>query len=205
MRPRRSALVGSALLLFAMPVAAQLAVHDGVADDAAPSLTLSGTAGGERPWWERITVEEVSEDPVEGGDEGTVRPMQERVVSLVVPSDFSFETDSAELTSAGTEAIIGLLPQLRGAVRIVVSGCTDPRGSEAHNQALGLARAEASVVALAAHGVPAEVLVAESWGASHLTSRTQGQDEKEWLASNRRVVITVTTTKPDVPDVVDPA
>jgi len=179
--------------LFSLPVLLQAATRDDETDKVA-RLEVSGSAANEQPWWEQVIIEEVGGDDRRGGSEEPYVPIL-RVYSFVVPSDFSFTTDSAELTDAGSTALVALVPLLTDALQIEVAGCTDPRGSESHNYNLGLARGEASVAVLVAHGVSADRLNAVSWGASQLTPRVEGQDEDEWLASNRRVVITVTTTQ----------
>lgn len=82
-----------------------------------------------------------------------------------------FETDSWRIRAVDTaalRAIAARLVEMPGAVVLV--GYCDPRGSKAHNDTLGLRRAEAVRNWLVVAGVPAERLQVESRGETALLS-----------------------------------
>lgn len=184
-------MAAAAVVLFAAPVAVQYAMRDEPSPAASPPLMLEQLAAGERPWWETIEVE--VDEPDAPADPST--PAGPTLTTFTVPSDFSFAPGSAELTPAGVEALLAILPELNGATVIEVAGCTDHRGSPDYNLDLGQQRADAVAALFAANGVPVSVVQTTSWGATRPVERRDGQPEEEWLAANRRVVITVTTVE----------
>ncbi|MBM3315911.1 OmpA family protein [candidate division WOR-3 bacterium] len=94
-----------------------------------------------------------------------------------------FETDSWRILPADTgrlRAAAAALREMTG--RVVLEGHCDPRGTEAHNYALGLRRAEVVRDWLVRAGVSAERLLVQSRGESGLLS---SRPEEYW--KDRRV------------------
>ncbi|QTD31475.1 OmpA family protein [Pseudomonas fluorescens] len=108
-----------------------------------------------------------------------------------------------DISSSGRKAIGELIAQLhRDQVdlnRIQVVGHTDPVGSEAGNQILGLKRANTVRRLLIDGGLPAANLSASSAGSSELIIQGCGYDRvaerNECNAPNRRVVVRVDISK----------
>lgn len=83
-----------------------------------------------------------------------------------VAQPLHFHTDSTELTPLGQEAFRQLLDLLReeGNPRITLVGHTDERGSDAHNDALSLRRAQRIAELLVAAGYAREAIRVEGRG-----------------------------------------
>lgn len=112
-------------------------------------------------------------------------------------SDVLFAFDSARLT-AEAEAALRRTAELAAQAesgRITVVGHTDSVGEDAYNLALSRRRAEAVAQWLAASGgVPADRLHAEGRGEAEPAApnaTTDGQDDPEGRARNRRVVVAI--------------
>ena len=102
--------------------------------------------------------------------------------------DIKFAHDSAVIAdSAPLEALVPKLlsNEFRGR-RILIAGHTDRTGSDAHNQRLSIARAQAVRDHFTRRGVPAEVLLVQGFGAQRPIEGTDPADP-----ANRRVVISV--------------
>lgn len=101
-----------------------------------------------------------------------------------------FPTSSHALHERGTKILDELVACERagglGDYRLRVVGFTDPRGSEAWNQALGLDRARAVARYLLRHGMPEERLMLDSVGENHAL----GTGPESWYY-DRRVEITL--------------
>ena len=72
--------------------------------------------------------------------------------------------------------------------KIVVEGHTDSVGSDASNQELSMARAQSVVGFLTSHGVPADRVTAQGFGASRPVADNKSPEGR---ANNRRVEIIV--------------
>ena len=112
-------------------------------------------------------------------------------------SDVLFAFDSARLT-AEAEAALRRTAELAAQAesgRITVVGHTDAVGEDVYNLALSRRRAEAVAQWLAASGgVPADRLHAEGRGEAEPAApnaTTDGQDDPEGRARNRRVVVAI--------------
>lgn len=128
----------------------------------------------EVPWWERIDEQH--------GPETT---------TYVVPADILFDVDSTSIRADGREQLVGLASQLVAARDVLVRGHTDGTGSPAHNDELGLGRAEAGRRALADAGVPTAIIRTESVGAREPVADESGPDPASARARNRRIEIVV--------------
>jgi len=112
-------------------------------------------------------------------------------------SDVLFAFDSARLTAEAEAALrrTAELAAQAGSGRITVVGHTDAVGEDAYNLALSRRRAEAVAQWLAASGgVPADRLHAEGRGEAEPAApnaTTDGQDDPEGRARNRRVVVAI--------------
>jgi len=112
-------------------------------------------------------------------------------------SDVLFAFDSARLTAKAEAALrrTAELAAQAGSGRITVVGHTDAVGEDAYNLALSRRRAEAVAQWLAASGgVPADRLRAEGRGEAEPAApnaTTDGQDDPEGRARNRRVVVAI--------------
>lgn len=76
---------------------------------------------------------------------------------------------------------------------IVVIGYTDPRGSAAYNEQLGMQRAETVAAAIVAQGIARERVFVKSYGESKATDSMSEAD----MARDRRVTVRVAQPKGD--------
>jgi OOP family OmpA-OmpF porin len=104
----------------------------------------------------------------------------------LVISDFTFEFDSAQLTSAGRRYLDKMAAMLRGQPELTVEiiGHTDSLGAETYNQELSQARAESVLNYLADNGVEHARLTATGRGESQPVA---SNETDEGRARNRRV------------------
>ena len=104
----------------------------------------------------------------------------------LVISDFTFEFDSAQLTSAGRRYLDKMAAMLRGQPELTVEiiGHTDSLGAETYNQELSQARAESVLNYLADKGVEHARLTATGRGESQPVA---SNETEEGRARNRRV------------------
>lgn len=104
---------------------------------------------------------------------------------------------SADISREGREAIAQLASSLKtpsaAQRRIVVTGFTDPIGTEESNMRLGQLRADAIKQLLINYGISAELITAQSMGASQVNKQCDGPRKKQisCYASERRVIISV--------------
>lgn len=115
-------------------------------------------------------------------------------------SDLLFRFGSAnsnDISAQGREALSSFASMLKkenAAQRhIIVTGFTDPIGSDSSNMALGQRRAEAVKALLIAQGMNAANITAQSMGESQVDTNCSGslQEQKACYASERRVIISV--------------
>jgi OOP family OmpA-OmpF porin len=106
-----------------------------------------------------------------------------------------------DISRSGRSAILELITQLNQdhakLERVEVVGHTDPIGSDAANQALGLKRAQTIRRLLIDGGLPAQAMVARSAGSSEpVTDKCFGGKTEQVAcnAPNRRVVVRVDVT-----------
>lgn len=124
---------------------------------------------------------------------GVVVEEMETALRFNVPVHFGF--DRADLDTRAHEILdrfAGVAREHYPAARITVEGFTDPAGSAAYNQRLGMRRAQAVREALVRGGIPSEQVVAVSYGESAerlVAPGTQGPGTEGW--ENRRVVLVI--------------
>lgn len=105
-----------------------------------------------------------------------------------------FDTDSAELTSAGEAAMQGLfaaLAEYKGITDVSVAGHTDSRGADEYNQALSERRAQ-TVADVIASQYPDVRIDVQGMGE---TAPVASNDTAEGRQLNRRVEVEVTATR----------
>ncbi len=101
-----------------------------------------------------------------------------------------FDTDSAKLrpdSLPALDAVLGLIRRKPGS-RWIISGHTDNQGNADHNQTLSERRADSVVAWLKAHGVSANQLVAQGFGA---TRPVADNSTASGRALNRRVEVAI--------------
>lgn len=99
-----------------------------------------------------------------------------------------FDTDSAKLrpdSLPALNAVLGLIKNHPGS-RWIISGHTDNQGSDAHNQPLSEQRAGAVIAWLVAHGLKANQMVPQGFGASRPVADNATANGR---ALNRRVEV----------------
>ncbi len=113
---------------------------------------------------------------------------------VVLSSDALFDFDKSSLKPEGKKNIDDLLAKMKGQNYEVVlaTGHTDSVGSDAYNQKLSLARAEAVKAHMVSKGLPADKIRVEGKGKSKPIA---SNDTEEGRAKNRRVEITLTPAK----------
>jgi OOP family OmpA-OmpF porin len=105
-----------------------------------------------------------------------------------------FDTNSADLNSAGTSAMDSMfsaLAEYKGITGITVAGHTDSRGTEEYNQALSEQRAATVAAAIAARYADSRIDV-QGMGES---SPVASNDTAEGRQLNRRVEVEITATR----------
>jgi OOP family OmpA-OmpF porin len=114
-------------------------------------------------------------------------------VKRTLSADALFDFDSAQLTRAGTLAVLELAKALPHAAQVRIVGHTDRFGSPAYNASLSQRRAEA-VRQLLVTAAPSATIDAEGVGSNEPVVTCPGpQSDRtiKCLAPNRRVVVTV--------------
>lgn len=122
-------------------------------------------------------------------------PPSPQTTRVTLSADALFDFDKAGLKPGGTGKLDDLVNSIKGAnVEVIVAmGHTDSIGTEAYNQKLSLARAEAVKAYLVSKGIDGKLI------------RTEGRGESQPVASNataegrslnRRVEIEVTEARP---------
>lgn len=103
-----------------------------------------------------------------------------------------FETGSAKIDMAKSEDQLNNMVEVLKAfpkVKLKIGGYTDNTGSEAANQKLSAARAEAVVAYLVGKGIDKARLTGEGYGSQHPVA---SNDTEEGRAQNRRIAVRVT-------------
>jgi outer membrane protein OmpA-like peptidoglycan-associated protein len=111
-------------------------------------------------------------------------------ISLVMPGDVTFETDSASLDPKFFSVLdsVGLVLDEYKSTLVSVAGHTDSTGSAEHNQALSERRASTVAIYLQGRGVATERLAAVGYGENRPVA---DNNTAEGRAKNRRVEITL--------------
>jgi len=146
-------------------------------------------------------IEEVAEaapEPVAEVEETVVAeapaPNPGKIDTRQFSEEALFDTESAELTSAGEAAMTGLftaLSEYKGITDVSVTGYTDSRGEESYNQALSERRAQTIADVIAAQ-YPEVRIDVQGLGES---SPVASNDTAEGRQLNRRVEVEVTATR----------
>jgi outer membrane protein OmpA-like peptidoglycan-associated protein len=110
---------------------------------------------------------------------------------LNLAADTSFDFDKAVLKDDGKAKLDGLVAGLKGVAIdvVIVVGHTDSKGSDAYNQRLSLARAEAVKTYLVSKGIDGQRIRTEGRGESQPVADNATEEGR---AKNRRVEIQVT-------------
>ena len=128
------------------------------------------------------------------GSEGNADGQGEAAVNVggkaVYFPDVNFDFNSRRLSPLGVaraKAVAEMI-QKDGAVKVILQGHTDNRGSDDYNMKLGMDRAEAVRQELVSNGVSADRLSTVSFG----KSQPLFNDDSDWArAANRRVEVKV--------------
>jgi flagellar motor protein MotB len=133
------------------------------------------------PWWEAVVQSAPSPSSVR----------------ITIPSAVLFATNSSALTERGDRALQQLFPEMRGAVRISIAGCTDSVGGSdsPYNIALSWSRARSARKELVALGLNPELFRLSALADTHPVVGTLGLDQATVNALNRRIVISVMRPK----------
>ena len=163
------------------PIEESVSVQDG-----AGTGETSGTAGGGKPVEEMPTQQEpFAEEPLsEATGTGAEGAAGGKTGTLPLATVY-FEFDSDELSPGAIAVLDANAAWLRAhaAVRVLIEGNTDERGTFEYNLALGARRANAVRNHLIRLGIPAEQLETISYGEDQPADA--GHDEAAW-ARNRR-------------------
>lgn len=108
-------------------------------------------------------------------------------------ADAVFEAGVSVLTDAATLDIVGLVVDVSNARSVRVEGHTDARGSDAENQVLSQARADAAATALVAAGIDEALITAVGLGESEADQDDPTEAE---MAADRRVDIVIDAEVP---------
>ncbi|MEN9384861.1 MAG: hypothetical protein RL323_2004 [Pseudomonadota bacterium] len=132
--------------------------------------------------------------PLPAANTGAAAKAAPKVTKVNFSADALFDFDKSELKPEGRKSLSELNESLKGAdlEMIVAVGHTDGKGSEAYNNRLSLARANAVKAYLVTLGIPSEKVQTDGKGKSEPVA---DNSTDEGRALNRRVVITVTAGK----------
>jgi outer membrane protein OmpA-like peptidoglycan-associated protein len=111
-------------------------------------------------------------------------------ISLVMPGDVTFETNSSSLDSSFfsvLDSVATVLQEYKSTL-VTVAGHTDSTGSAEYNNQLSEKRATTVALYLHGRGVVKERLASIGYGEAHPVA---GNDTAEDRARNRRVEITL--------------
>ncbi|HEY6642081.1 OmpA family protein [Povalibacter sp.] len=111
-------------------------------------------------------------------------------ITLNLPSNITFATNSADLNAQFYNALDGVSMVLKEYEKTVieVAGHTDSTGTEQYNQALSLRRAQSVATYLSSHGVVSTRLLTVGAGEAHPVA---SNDTEQGRAANRRVELTI--------------
>ena len=129
------------------------------------------------PWWEAVTTA----SPSSG------------VMKVTIPAALLFAYNSSNISPSGVLALRRLTPDLNGATRINVAGCTDAVGGvdSAFNVSLSWRRASAARIALVRLGVPRNLFRLSALADTRPATHVAGLDRATIDALNRRVIVTI--------------
>ena len=117
----------------------------------------------------------------------TVKPveLQSEVITLSDQGEVLFAFDSAQLTPAAQEQLVGLMDKLKNAdvLSIKVVGHTDSQGTDAYNQALSERRASSVAAFLLEQGLAPDKLTSQGMGESQPLADNASEEGGE---KNRR-------------------
>lgn len=122
----------------------------------------------------------------------TVKPVepQSEVITLSDQGEVLFAFDSAQLTPAAQEQLVGLMDKLKNAdvLSIKVVGHTDSQGTDAYNQALSERRASSVAAFLLEQGLAPDKLTSQGMGESQPVADNASEEGR---AKNRRVELVI--------------
>ncbi len=122
----------------------------------------------------------------------TVKPveLQSEVITLSDQGEVLFAFDSAQLTPAAQEQLVGLMDKLKNAdvLSIKVVGHTDSQGTDAYNQALSERRASSVAAFLLEQGLAPDKLTSQGMGESQPVADNASEEGR---AKNRRVELVI--------------
>ncbi|MDX9667208.1 OmpA family protein [Pseudomonas sp. P5_152] len=122
----------------------------------------------------------------------TVKPVepQSEVITLSDQGEVLFAFDSAQLTPAAQEQLVGLMDKLKNAdvLSIKVVGHTDSQGTDAYNQALSERRASSVAAFLLEQGLTPDKLTSQGMGESQPVADNASEEGR---AKNRRVELVI--------------
>lgn len=207
--------LGACLSLVSISASAQTVVEGSVEADGTDSYVSSDGSVLKTGLSECLQTGTYSDDDIINRCEGIEdeveevaepEPVVEETVVAEAPEpqptidtrDFSeqtlFDTDSAQLTSAGEsvmQSLFGALAAYQDITAVSVTGHTDSRGAEAYNQALSERRAQTVADAIAGQYPDVQIDV-QGMGESMPVA---SNDTAEGRQLNRRVEVEVTATR----------
>jgi outer membrane protein OmpA-like peptidoglycan-associated protein len=103
-------------------------------------------------------------------------PAPPQISKITIASNVHFALDKSMLSPASTQILAGVVRVLRSHPHLAVdlSGHTDPRATQAYNQALGMRRAIAVRNYFLQHGISPQRMTIRSLGFSHRRSHERG-------------------------------
>jgi peptidoglycan-associated lipoprotein len=125
------------------------------------------------------------------GTSAVVPGSQEDFVASVMADRIFFDTDKSDVDTTDQDTLRSQASWLAKypAVRAIVEGHADERGTREYNLALGERRANSTKNALIALGVAAERITTISYGKERPDAT--GSDEEAWARNRRAVTVTV--------------
>jgi outer membrane protein OmpA-like peptidoglycan-associated protein len=183
-------LAGAALLILALPLAAQHEIRQ-------PKGTWQKPGEIQQP---KGTWQQPGEIQAPKGIQAIHAQAETCAQRFQVVSDALFDFDKATLSPGAEETLNALLPLLAKAGRhpARVEGHTDAKGSDSYNQTLSEKRAQTVKDWLVAHGaLPASTPTA-GWGKRHPVApntKPDGSDDPAGRQKNRRVEVVLDSCK----------
>ncbi len=146
------------------------------------------------PWW--TPDKEISEC---GGIKAAEQPSAIQCEKITIGTDTLFDFNSVDLKTNGRSRLDQLASDINRAERVSnvkIVGHTDARGTDAYNMRLGQRRADTVASYLSSRNIPSSKLTTSSMGESQPiapNTLSNGKDNSEGRAQNRRVEITTVT------------
>jgi outer membrane protein OmpA-like peptidoglycan-associated protein len=176
----------NALLMKAALMAAVL-MASGCANQASPAGSAPAVAALDSS---ALELKRVALESANQSSGISVLRTQDDQLQVNFPSDFSFATDSDDISANMRPLLDHLAADLArpdlSSLQILIVGFTDSDGAESANRALSLARANSVRKYLENKGLPASRLSVEGRGEA---SPQAGNDKKYGRALNRRIEI----------------